>query len=152
MDVPGKNGLDVPRKTFLALSPVGAVIGIPVGVVCFHHTSVYCAYLCCARCLVGKELVILLRVCCRKMICYVLCIFFPTWCLCWDSKFNCIDFWPFYSYFMLATYSAHNASPAFCYMHNCKVIIFKCYEPLQKLRVRLGTCKTGLSPPVTLCY
>ena len=25
-------------------------------------------------------------------------------------------------------------------------------EPLQKLRVRLGTCKTGLSPPVTLCY
>ena len=28
----------------------------------------------------------------------------------------------------------------------------KCYEPLQKLRVRLGTCKTGLSPPVTLCY
>ena len=28
----------------------------------------------------------------------------------------------------------------------------KCNEPLQKLRVRLGTCKTGLSPPVTLCY
>ena len=28
----------------------------------------------------------------------------------------------------------------------------KCCEPLQKLRVRLGTCKTGLSPPVTLCY
>ena len=28
----------------------------------------------------------------------------------------------------------------------------KCYEPLQKLRVRLGSCKTGLSPPVTLCY
>ena len=28
----------------------------------------------------------------------------------------------------------------------------KCYEPLQKLRVRLGACKTGLSPPVTLCY
>ena len=28
----------------------------------------------------------------------------------------------------------------------------KRYEPLQKLRVRLGTCKTGLSPPVTLCY
>ena len=28
----------------------------------------------------------------------------------------------------------------------------KCYEPLQKLRVMLGTCKTGLSPPVTLCY
>ena len=28
----------------------------------------------------------------------------------------------------------------------------KSYEPLQKLRVRLGTCKTGLSPPVTLCY
>ena len=22
----------------------------------------------------------------------------------------------------------------------------------QKLRVRLGSCKTGLSPPVTLCY
>ena len=30
--------------------------------------------------------------------------------------------------------------------------ITKCYEPLQKLRVRLGTCKTGFSPPVTLCY
>ena len=28
----------------------------------------------------------------------------------------------------------------------------KCYEPLQKLRVRFVTCKTGLSPPVTLCY
>ena len=28
----------------------------------------------------------------------------------------------------------------------------KCYEPLQKLRVRLGAFKTGLSPPVTLCY
>ena len=28
----------------------------------------------------------------------------------------------------------------------------KCYEPLQKLRVRLWPCKTGLSPPVTLCY
>ena len=28
----------------------------------------------------------------------------------------------------------------------------KCCEPLQELRVRLGTCKTGLSPPVTLCY
>ena len=28
----------------------------------------------------------------------------------------------------------------------------KCYEPLQKLRLRLGACKTGLSPPVTLCY
>ena len=28
----------------------------------------------------------------------------------------------------------------------------KCYEPLQKLRVRLSTCKTSLSPPVTLCY
>ena len=25
-------------------------------------------------------------------------------------------------------------------------------EPLQKLRVRLGTCKTGLSPPVILYY
>ena len=24
----------------------------------------------------------------------------------------------------------------------------ECCEPLQKLRVRLGTCKTGLSPPV----
>ena len=24
----------------------------------------------------------------------------------------------------------------------------KCFEPLQKLRVRLGTCKTGLSPSV----
>ena len=23
---------------------------------------------------------------------------------------------------------------------------------LQKLNVRLGTCKSGLSPPVTLCY
>ena len=32
------------------------------------------------------------------------------------------------------------------------VILTKCYEPLQKLRVRLGTCKTGLSPPVSLCY
>ena len=25
-------------------------------------------------------------------------------------------------------------------------------EPLQKLRVRLGTCKTGLSPPVIVYY
>ena len=28
----------------------------------------------------------------------------------------------------------------------------KCYEPLQKLRVRLGTCKMDLSPPVILYY
>ena len=28
----------------------------------------------------------------------------------------------------------------------------KCCEPLQKLRVGLGTCKTGLSPPVSLYY
>ena len=28
----------------------------------------------------------------------------------------------------------------------------KCYEPLQKLRVRLGTCKIDLSPPVILYY
>ena len=28
----------------------------------------------------------------------------------------------------------------------------KCYEPLQKPRVRLGACKTGLRQPVTLCY
>ena len=28
----------------------------------------------------------------------------------------------------------------------------KCYETLQKLRVRLGACKTGLCPPVTLFY
>ena len=27
-----------------------------------------------------------------------------------------------------------------------------CCEPLQKLRVRLGTCKTGLSPPVILYF
>ena len=28
----------------------------------------------------------------------------------------------------------------------------KCCEPLKKLRVRLGTCKTGLSPLVILYY
>ena len=28
----------------------------------------------------------------------------------------------------------------------------KCYEPLQKLRVRLGPCKIDLNPPVTFCY
>ena len=28
----------------------------------------------------------------------------------------------------------------------------KCYEPLQKLRVRLRPCKIDLNPPVTLCY
>ena len=28
----------------------------------------------------------------------------------------------------------------------------KCFEPLEKLRVRLGTRKTGLSPPVILYY
>ena len=27
-----------------------------------------------------------------------------------------------------------------------------CYEPLQKLRVRLRPCKIDLNPPVTLCY
>ena len=40
-----------------------------------------------------------LRVCCRKMFCCVICIFCPTWCLCWDLKFNCIDSWSLYSYF-----------------------------------------------------
>ena len=28
----------------------------------------------------------------------------------------------------------------------------KCCEPLQKLRVRLGTCKIDLISPVILCY
>ena len=28
----------------------------------------------------------------------------------------------------------------------------KCYETLQKLRVRLRPCKIDLSPPVTFCY
>ena len=28
----------------------------------------------------------------------------------------------------------------------------ECYEPLQRLRVGLGSCRTGLGPPVTLCY
>ena len=28
----------------------------------------------------------------------------------------------------------------------------KCYEPLQKLRVRLWPCKIDLNPPVVLCY
>ena len=37
-------------------------------------------------------------------------------------------------------------------LYQNKNMFMKCYEPLQKLRVRLGTCKTGLSPPVTLCY
>ena len=27
-----------------------------------------------------------------------------------------------------------------------------CYEPLQKMKVRLGACKTGFSPPVILYY
>ena len=27
----------------------------------------------------------------------------------------------------------------------------KCYEPLQGLRVKLGSCGAGLGPPVTLC-
>ena len=26
----------------------------------------------------------------------------------------------------------------------------KCWEPLQKMKVRLGACKTALSPPVIL--
>ena len=30
--------------------------------------------------------------------------------------------------------------------------ITKCYEPLQKMRVRLGPCETGLSHPVILYY
>ena len=33
-----------------------------------------------------------------------------------------------------------------------KIFNVQCYEPLQKLRVRLWPCKTGLSPPVILCY
>ena len=28
----------------------------------------------------------------------------------------------------------------------------KCYEPLQKLRVRLRPCWVDLNPPVALCY
>ena len=28
----------------------------------------------------------------------------------------------------------------------------KCYEPLQRLRVRLGICKIDLSPPVILYF
>ena len=40
-----------------------------------------------------------LQMYCRKMFYCALCIFFPTRCLCWDFKFNCIDSWSLYSYF-----------------------------------------------------
>ena len=45
-------------------------------------------------------------------------------------------------------------------LSNCKVmrandhrdVAILGHMGMQKLRVRLGSCKTGLSPPVTLCY
>ena len=94
-----------PRKIGLSssyLSPVKTIIGVPGKVVYLHYTTVYCnASLSCSLpfvpvetypddYLVGKELVIQLFECVvGKMFCCVLCIFFPSWCLCWDFKFNC---------------------------------------------------------------
>ena len=34
------------------------------------------------------------------LLCCDLCIFFSTWCLCWDLRFNCIDSWSLHSYFI----------------------------------------------------
>ena len=92
------------KKWFSVLSSVGAVSGVPVGVFFLRDTSIYCACLDVVLVdfgfsldqpdgyLVGKELVILLLECVvGKMFCYVLCIFFTTWCLCWDLISNCID-------------------------------------------------------------
>ena len=94
--VPSKNDNRCPRKSGLSPS---------------YYCSL-CLPLCRARLpfvlvetysdgsLVGKELVILLFVCVvGKIVSCVLCIFFPTLCLCWDFKFNCIDSWSLYSYF-----------------------------------------------------
>ena len=38
------------------------------------------------------------------------------------------------------------------YRIDVKIDFLYITEPLQKLRVRLWPCKTGLSPPVILCY
>ena len=42
------------------------------------------------------------RVCCRKnvLLWLTLCFCFPTWCLCWEFKFNCMDSLSLYSYSM----------------------------------------------------
>ena len=88
--VPSKNDNRCPRRIINSSSLYVCLLYLP---------------LCRARCLsfrlkqpdgyrVGKELVILLFVCVvGKMFCCVSCIFFPTWCLCWDFEFNCIDSW-----------------------------------------------------------
>ena len=102
---------DVPGKMGFGVVPTKTIIEVPGKVVYLHYT-VYCA--CLSVVLVafrfGKYLAGLLpcwgkashsaaRVCCRKMFCYVLCIFFPTWCLCRDFKFNHINSWSLCSYF-----------------------------------------------------
>ena len=91
------------------LSPVKLIIGVPGKVVYLHYTTVYCA--CLSVVLIAfvplsrmlpcweRASYSAFRVCCRKMFCCVLCVFFPSWSLCWDFKFNCIDSWFLYSYF-----------------------------------------------------
>ena len=104
--VPSKNDNRCPRKN--GLSPVKTIIGVPGKVVYLHYTTVYCTGL--SVVLVAfhfgcnitgwlpcwEKLVILCVV--GKMFCCVLCISFPTWCLCRDFEFICIDSWSLYSY------------------------------------------------------
>ena len=101
---------------FSALSSVKTVIGVPGKVVYLHYITAYCACLSVVLVafrfggnLAGRQPCrerashSALSVCCRNIFCCVLCIFFPTWCLCWDFKFNCIDSWSLYSYFPFKT-------------------------------------------------
>ena len=135
--VSSKNDNRCPRKSGLSslyLSLVKTIIGVPGKVVYLHYTTVYCAYLSVVLVafrsgrnsdgyLVGKELVILLFVCCRKMFCCVLCIFFATWCLCWDFKFNCTDSWSIYSY--LTIYVLDQKIRKLCIPLQTPVLLYK---------------------------
>ena len=75
------------------------VFGTPVKVSYLHDTSSVCLSVVLVAFgfsrnyldgyFVGKELF----ECVVGKTVYVLNIFFPTWCLCWDFEFNCIDSW-----------------------------------------------------------
>ena len=53
---------------------------------------------------------------------------------------------------LLNVYINHDPVMTLTYFTTRTKQLTKCHEPLQKLKVRLGSCKTGLSPPVILYY
>ena len=66
-------------------------------------------------------------------------VFFPTRCLCWDFKFNCIDSWPLYSYFMyMLLLLAFSQYKHFVHIRKSDISAKTCMTPITKIIINFG--------------